>query len=244
MEFVDQKYWNQSYENFKFFEARDDLTRFMTRYAGAGAGLDCLEIGCYPGRYLAWLGRLGYRVHGCDLTDDIAGPRFRQWLTGLPVAVGELVCQDYTEFIAQHSGQYDLVVSVGFIEHFADYLTVIGRHWNAVKPGGRLIITTPNFAGATQHRLHRLIDPHHLTWHNIASMQPDQWRMVIEEAGGEVLFAGHFGRFDFWSDYSPKAPWQWAAYAGVFAAAPLLRRVLPDRPAWSPYCGLVARKPL
>jgi hypothetical protein len=68
-EFVAQSYWDGGYENLVLTPpTADDPIRQMLGTILPHESLSCLELGCYPGRYLSVLGGLGYELHGVDLT--------------------------------------------------------------------------------------------------------------------------------------------------------------------------------
>jgi len=87
-----------------------------------------LEVGCASGRFLEYLRQRGWEVHGLELQPKgqpyiVAGDASRPW---------PFTCQ------------YDVVIAAEVIEHLVDtdgFLRECAAH---VKPGGRLILTTPN----------------------------------------------------------------------------------------------------
>ena len=42
---------------------------------------------------------------------------------------------------------FDLVYSLGVIEHFEDARSIVEKHLFLTKPGGRVVISIPNFGG-------------------------------------------------------------------------------------------------
>ena len=44
---------------------------------------------------------------------------------------------------------YDVVYSLGLIEHFVDRVSIVERHVRLARPGGLLILGVPNFRGLT-----------------------------------------------------------------------------------------------
>ncbi len=191
-----QEYWESTWEGqrpergFAFF---DELAPLLPR----GPGLDFLEIGCAPGGILAeFCGRLGYTAHGVDYAADPAP--IEAYLRSEGVPVGAVQRGDFLSW--DPGRQYDVVASFGFIEHFEDPAAVVDRHFSMVRPGGTLILTVPNFAGA-QRLLHWLFDRENLRRHNTRCMS----RRFFLEAGArnraQVLACrytgGHFG---FWCD--------------------------------------------
>lgn len=140
---------------------------------------------------------------------------------------GEFITSDFFQFAADKN--YDVVASFGFIKHFVDYKEVILKHAKLVNNNGYLIITTPNFRGRIQHWLHKVLDNDNLSKHNIESMNPQEWKNILEENGFEILYRGYFGDFWFWH--------------GPEDVAAFKRKLLWFQSvAFSAYAGIVARK--
>ncbi len=242
MDYVDQSHWDSSYKELKFSRARDRVTRWMKAFIEpvlGGRRLSAYEIGCFPGGYLSFVGGRGYEVNGCDLTPRTS--EMKQWLVGLGLNVGSIERADFLKL--SRSDNYDLVYSLGFIEHFENYVDVIRHHDRLVSPNGTLVLACPNFRGAYQNWLHRKLDAENLLLHNTGAMNPDVWARVLEGMGYKIRFSGFFGGFDFWCDQSLGSRGV-AAQAAIVAlrSAGKLGGFLPNDARWSPYVGLVARK--
>lgn len=151
-----------------------------------------LEIGGAPGQYLAYLVRkyqyegfvLDYSPIGCEATKRNFS------LLGLPVVVhqGDLFEPQPT------LGTFDVVYSLGFIEHFENLTEVIRRHVEFVKPGGLLVVGCPNFTGVNGWFLERLA-PQILAKHNQSIMNLDAWRTFERELRLTVLSKEYVGGF-------------------------------------------------
>ena len=144
-----------------------DLQKLLRRYATPGAR--CLEIGCAPGKMLAWAGKvLRLEVSGLDYSRrgiDHARALFDH--LGLQ---GDLRCEDIFDSSLE-PGRFDLVYSVGVIEHFDDPRAIVRQHARFLKPGGVAVITIPHY-GRVYGRLQRHFDPANLGIHNLAIMTP------------------------------------------------------------------------
>ena len=87
-----------------------------------------LEVGCASGRFLEYLRQLGWEVHGLELQ-----PQAR------PYVVAADASQPWPL-----TAQYDVVVAAEVIEHLADTDGFLHQCAAHVKPGGTVILTTPN----------------------------------------------------------------------------------------------------
>jgi SAM-dependent methyltransferase len=144
-----------------------DLHRLLRVYVKSGSSV--LEVGCAPGKTLAWVARsLGARVAGLDYSPR--GLEFARALLRRCGVVGDLRCEDIfaTTFAP---GTFDVVFSVGVIEHFEDPREIVRRHVLLAKPGGLALIMIPNYGGVYG-RLQRRFDPGNLAIHNLAIMSP------------------------------------------------------------------------
>ncbi|MGC4064040.1 MAG: class I SAM-dependent methyltransferase [Polyangiaceae bacterium] len=94
-------------------------TAFLER-VGIGRGSHVLDYGCATGLFVRYLRKHGYRAEGFDPNVE----EFRD--TSL------------------REGTYDAVVSYDVIEHVEKPEALLGRLASLIKPGGRLVIGTPD----------------------------------------------------------------------------------------------------
>jgi SAM-dependent methyltransferase len=161
------------------------------RHLPAG-GRSMLEVGGAPGQYLAYFHRRGYAVHALDYSArgcEATAENFR--LLGIPGTVyhGDLF-DDSLELPT-----FDIVYSLGLIEHFTDLNAVVERHLRFLKPGGHLLLGVPNFLGINGWFLRRLA-PQLMAQHQPPAMDLDRWRAFEASLGLEVLFKGYVGGFE------------------------------------------------
>jgi SAM-dependent methyltransferase len=132
-------------------------------------GMQVLEIGCAPGKILAWIAKiLRAEVSGIDFSShgiDHAGRLFRH----LGISAN-LRCEDVFE-TSFAEGSFACVFSFGLIEHFNDPKKLVEIHVKLLKPGGKALIVVPNLAGIYG-RLQRYLDPDVLALHNLDIMSP------------------------------------------------------------------------
>lgn len=130
-------------------------------------GMRVLELGCAPGKILAWVASaLRAEVSGLDYSDRGIG-----WTKELFRALSlrlDLRCEDAfkTTFPA---ASFDVVYSFGLIEHFQDPRAIVRAHVALARPGGKSIIAVPNYGGLYG-RLQRWLDPENLSIHNLEIM--------------------------------------------------------------------------
>jgi 2-polyprenyl-3-methyl-5-hydroxy-6-metoxy-1,4-benzoquinol methylase len=216
-------------------------------------GAKCLEIGSAPGRISIELWRrLGVEPHGLEYTQS--GVQAQKALFakfGLPEELA--MHGDFFDdaWRSRHAESYDLVISVGFIEHFADPADVVRKHWELVRPGGILAVTVPNLNDSTPYgRLVRRFNPPVHAIHNIQTCTLDAFRKLAAQCGGEILHCGPLGGPDL--RFDPDGRWSSRCVAGLLERAhPLVDRLnhlvvgrrLAAFPRLAFALGLVVAKP-
>lgn len=239
-DFTTQERWDRGYEGLKLQIAppADPIRGWIEKQVPRGQGR-CLELGCFPGRYLAVLGELGYEVNGVDRTPRIT-PELREWMRAQGYRVGEFSCDDV--FTHPYSGSFDVVCSFGLIEHFSHWRELLEIHARLVADDGLLVVSTPNFRGTYQRILHQWLDPANLAEHNLEAMQPKLWAETVRALGFEIQMCGYIGPYDFWVGLQSRPMWQKLVLKCLRRLEPI-GRCLPDNVGmYAPYCGLVARR--
>ena len=159
-------------------------------------GASIIELGCAPGQGLRKISeRYGLVPHGCDFVQeiDIVGKIFKKEFPGSSFFKCDL-SKDSVK------GKYDIVMSGGLIEHFDDIEKIIKKHLAAIKPGGYLILNTPNLS-FWRALFWRLFDPKLLRGHNPRATHKRYVTGLIEKNGCEMLDSGYFGEPHIWIEH-------------------------------------------
>ncbi len=244
---TDEKYWDEGYQGQQLTAATEgSLPDLLNAYLDKVENKTCIEIGSFPGTYLPAIGKKGYTLNGIDFNERNKTD-LPPWLAGLGLKTGEFWSGDFFEFVKTANKKYDLVCSFGFIEHFENYDEVIQAHLDMVSPGGKVIITTPNFAGWMQYIPHRLFDKENLAKHNVKSMAPKKWKKLMESNGFEVKYCGYFGKYYFWYDpaeHRSKLKMFFLKNVNrlIFNLNKLVKMSGKESKAYSAFCGIVAIK--
>lgn len=240
---TDKEYWYDTYGKLEFqIAAKDHIVRtWFEKYIPRGNGR-CIEIGCFPGQFLACFGEMGYQLNGLDLIPAVE-TTLPQWLKSQGYKIGNFYKYDFLNFNSGNT--YDIVASFGFVEHFSDWQDIIRRHMKLVKTGGYLIISAPNFRGLFQRIFQSLFNRESYKRHNIHAMAPEAWAPIIRDQGFEILFSGYYGPIHYWANEQKRnIISKLTVHFFIDILLPLLKYLpLPkDKKLYSPICGVIARK--
>lgn len=154
---------------------------------------ELLEIGCGPGLLLAEAGRLGVaRTVGVDL-NPWAVEQARQ--RGLEAHVGSID-------VIPATARFDAIAMLDVLEHVVEPLPFLAAVGARLRPGGRLLIMTPNIrsllARVSGRRWVSLKVPEHVRYYS-----PRGVRALLDAAGFDVRAlrgAGQYVTVDFFFD--------------------------------------------
>lgn len=153
-----------------------------------------LEIGGFPGFYSIWFAKyLGYRS---SLVDIYIKPDIIESLTRVNGTAPITTIQSDI-FRYEPAETFDVVMSAGLIEHFADLPAIVDRHRRCLRDGGTLIVCVPNFLGLNG-RLQRWVDKKNFDAHNLAAMDLKTMRGVLQAQGFKDIHASYHGGFGVW----------------------------------------------
>lgn len=113
--------------------------QLRTMFLGSAAPGRLLEVGCGRGRFLKRMHQAGWQVQGTDF-DPVAAQQVRDKY-GLPVDVGDLATLHYP------ADAYDAIAMSQVIEHVHDPRALLEECRRVLRPGGRLVLSTPNAMG-------------------------------------------------------------------------------------------------
>lgn len=123
-----------------------------------------LEVGAGGGGFVRAALVRGWRVDATEVSKT-GLDALRE--TGAAVFAGDVRAAKYPD------GTFDLVVSLELLEHLSAPMMHLRELWRITRPGGLLLLTTPNFNGLSRRCLGtrwRVIDPEHLCYFTPASL--------------------------------------------------------------------------
>ena len=171
------------------------------KYLRKSNGEICLEIGCVPGKFLAYICKtFGYFAEGIDYLEDsekITGTT----LKNNGINYYKIYKADFMDWDPPE--RYDLVCSFGFIEHFTGSLNkkVIKKHIKLVKPGGKLIVEVPNFRYC-QYFVYYILNRGLSRIHNKETMNLTYYKNIARDNNLKILYLGYWGGpFEFLGEF-------------------------------------------
>jgi SAM-dependent methyltransferase len=96
------------------------------------------DLACGQGRLLYWLKSRGYtNLYGVDIAPD---------QVALARQVANVDQEDLLSWLAERPERFDMLIGLDIVEHFArdEALRFLELAYAALKPGGRLVLQTPN----------------------------------------------------------------------------------------------------
>ena len=117
----------------KYWRAKGD-----SMFLGSGvSGLNhLLDVGCGKGDFMNRMRRQGWKVEGLEVDADAV--EYARSTSDLSVHLGSL------EDIRFPDNTFDVITSNHVIEHVHDPISLIRECLRILKPGGRLVLATPN----------------------------------------------------------------------------------------------------
>jgi 2-polyprenyl-3-methyl-5-hydroxy-6-metoxy-1,4-benzoquinol methylase len=174
-----------------------------------------LEIGCAPGKLLAWVAaELHAEVSGLDYSTK--GMATARRLFDALQLTADFRCEDLRQTTFPTSS-FDVVVSFGVIEHFDDPREVVRDHLKLVRPGGKALMLVPNYRGIYG-TLQRYFDRESLDYHNLNIMTCEALSALVSRDEAASVRAYPTGRLSPWQTSFTKR-WPVPLSLGVAHAA-------------------------
>jgi len=168
-------------ENARYARVFGQIRRHLDpSWAIPAAPLDVLEVGAAKGHLLHVLRHLGHAVQGVELSSSAAQSAREQF--DVDVLNGSI--EEYVSARGHDRRPHDVVWCNDVLEHVPDPVSFVKSCAAALKPGGRLILDTPN-GGAQAVREDKAnwggYNPYHIYFFGPANME-----LLLDKAGLRV----------------------------------------------------------
>lgn len=152
-----------------------------------------VEIGGYPGRYLAYLADKYELEPTCvDFNSDKS--KIEESMNAFGIERYDIIQADITNY--EPNMKYDVVISNGFIEHFENYEKILDKHTSFLKPGGTMLVMIPNKRWLRKWYGY-LVDYKNLKAHNLKCMKKSTFENFSKNSGLKILLLEYYGGFPF-----------------------------------------------
>lgn len=194
-----KKYWETYYQNSHVNKQHivtvcsyyDSIWDVFVKESDAPKNL--LEIGGFPGRYLAYLSNRYKLEPTClDYNSDIS--QIEGSFKVMDVSNYSIIQEDFTTY--KPHKVFDYVMSNGFIEHFENFDNILDLHVEYMADNGRLLVMIPNMRGYVKFYKY-LVDYKNLKMHNLKCMKLKVFNDFAERHNLSILHLDYFGGFAF-----------------------------------------------
>ena len=138
------------------------------------SGAKILDIGCFNGFFVSALRRRGFDAYGIDFNRKAID--YGKNVYGL----GDVVSDRTLEDLSLDGNKYDAITMFEVIEHLSDFSYLIGGAKALLKPGGVMVVSTPNSRMCWRPPLDS--PPHHLS-----RFSPKSLKSLIELHGLQCI---------------------------------------------------------
>lgn len=192
----------------------------------ARPGGTLLEVGCSTGAFLYQLQHLGWTCHGIEL-NQAAAAHARERL-GLNVSVSTLEDADLP------ANGFDAIVMRMVLEHLPAPVDALNQLHQALRPGGWLVFSVPNFGSPERRLFNRHTYNLHIPQH-LSHFTPQSVRAALEKTGFTLdRICQTTSHRDFWSSVENRkfdyGEHDWLVRTGRIK---LVRRLI--QPMWNLY---------
>ncbi len=206
--------------------------------------LSAIELGGFPGEFSIHL----FQKHGIESTlldYYIDSELFKELLKVNKIDDPEAIGLIEFDLLSDNepTTKYELVYSLGLIEHFKDTSGIMAKHLVFLKSNGTLLIEIPNFRGVNGW-IQKTFDKENYSVHNIDCMDPDYLKSIATNLGLKDVSANYFGKFGIWLEKrDTRNAWVRFVIKVISIAGKVISKVAPfDNRFMSPYIVLKGTK--
>ncbi len=229
---TDEAFWDGAWAGFELPVYFDKTDRSLTHYhehfvrnfpkSATPGERRLLEVGCGASRWLPYFAReFGHEIWGLDSSElGLRAARENLRLLGLQ---GRVVEGDLFESTEIPEGYFDVVISLGLIEHFGNPAEPLARIARFAKPGGVVFTQIPNVPGAFGF-LTKRVNP--VAYDAHWSITVDEFVRAHREVGLDPLdVPGHFGVINVRMVPYPISTWPGLARKGFLTTVDVADRM-------------------
>lgn len=191
------KSWGESklwrYNITKYTAVRRRFDKLFKSFLERSNNKKILEIGCAKGDWLIYFANeFGYEPYGIDYSE--IGCKMAEENFKVANVNGKILCEDIFKTSLENES-FDVIYSMGLIEHFEDPTRILDKHIELLTNGGILIITIPNFKSSIYRFLAKIFSKEReiIEFHNIDIMEKAKLNKLCQNKGIRILMLDYFG---------------------------------------------------
>lgn len=234
------EYWNNKGNLDKKINANYILSEILKDISASKNYSSGIELGGFPGYYAIYLKKylkLEATLFDYVIIDSIV--KKLATFNELKASDVNVIEGDIFNYLPEQ--KYDIVLSVGLIEHFENTKEIIKQHLKFMSDKGVLFLNIPNFTGFNGW-IQRTFDKENYEKHFIECMDPSYLHNICKELGLSNIKVGYYGGFMMWlENFQTKG----IAFKILFKSTWFLLKVYSkivrkETKALSPYINLTA----
>ena len=196
----------ESYRDLGFIKHKDYILNLLD----INKGDKVLDVGCAHGAMMVYCGLLGAEIYGIDISPELVKTA-NQYLDKFKIK-GEAISSD-AKNIDFPENSFDKAVSADFFEHLSkeENIAVLKEIRRVLKPGGVLIIKTPNIAYLRLAKLYKQIkrilsfkNPFDVIIPHTVGTDPQHIGLTTRKDMVKMIQAAGFSNFTFYYGINSK----------------------------------------
>lgn len=237
---TDNNFWENFWSSFEP-EVINKNRRFSDLFEKFPNNKSFLEIGGFPGRISIYFRKFkNCDVSLLDLYINKEIVNKMEEINNLEKGAIKLIEADFLNY--SDPKQYDMVFSLGFVEHFKNSEEIFQKHFDLLRTDGMFFIEIPNFLGLNG-LIQKWIDPKNYQYHNLEIMDVEKIKEILKKTGVRNYKVDYYGKPYFWIDKSERVNMPTRMLFRIFAK--FLKIILcffPKNRFLSPYIIIMGSK--
>jgi len=177
-ELTNRSFWESYWESYQY-EKIPKKVPFAYLMSKLKNKKSFIEIGGFPGTYATYFYKSGCKdVWLLDFFIDKKIVNQVEEKNNVPLNTIKCIEADFFKY--NTCAKYEIVFSIGFIEHFENTSDAISRHVNLLADNGSMLLLIPNFRGLNGF-IQKIADKRNYEAHNLQSMIPSYLKSILHQ---------------------------------------------------------------
>jgi cyclopropane fatty-acyl-phospholipid synthase-like methyltransferase len=246
MNLTDKNFWIKYWENKTNLNIKVKpnyiLSEILKKITSKNKVKTAIELGGYPGYYAIYLKKY-LNIESTLLDYVVIKKQIESLLKINELNVNSVKLIEADLFNYDIKTKYDLVLSVGLIEHFENTSEIIKMHTDFLNEKGVLFINIPNFKGLNG-LIQKYFDLENYKKHNIDCMNIEKLHSICKQLGLKNIEVRYYGSFMIWlENFDEKSFFFKKAFNIIWLFFKVIFKLIPiETRFFSPYINITATK--